>query len=99
MVVEIFIILLLIVLGILFLNGKGAFLIAGFNTKSLEEQEVYDKKALCKFMGIMTFVLAFSMLFWVLLNLQFLFIVGIVLFFCTIIFMLIYMNMSNRFKK
>jgi len=102
MVFEICVILLLIVLGILQLNGKGAFLIAGFNTKSYEEQEKYNITALSKFMGIMMFWLAFSMVFWVLSDLfrvHFLFIVGMVLFVCIILFMLIYMNTNNRFKK
>jgi Ca2+/Na+ antiporter len=96
------VILLLIVLGILFLNGKGAFLIAGFNTKSKEEQAQYDQTALCKFMGKMTFALAFSIALWALSELfkiQFLFTVGMVFFIYIIVFMLIYLNTNNRFKK
>jgi preprotein translocase subunit SecG len=60
------VILVLIVLGFLFSNGKGASLIAGFNTKSKEEQNQYDQAALCKFMGIMNFALAFSVALWAL---------------------------------
>jgi len=102
MVFEICVILLLIVLGVLQLNGKGTFLISGYNTKSYEEQEKYNITALSKFMGKMMFLLAFSMVFWVfsdLFKLHFLFIVGMVLFVCIILFMLIYMNTNNRFKK
>jgi ABC-type phosphate transport system permease subunit len=42
------------------------------------------------------------MVFWVLsdlFKLHFLFNVGLVLFVCIIVFMLIYMNTNNRFKK
>ena len=40
-----------IVMAILLLNGKGAFLIAGYNMKSKEEKAKYDEKALCRFVG------------------------------------------------
>jgi preprotein translocase subunit SecG len=102
MVVTLCVVALFIVLGVLFTNGKGALLIAGYNTMAKEEQEKYDKPALCRFMGKMMFALAFSMVFWALSELYqkpFLFTVGLVLFFCVIIFMLIYLNTNNRFKK
>ncbi len=38
-------------LGVLFSKGKGAFLIAGYNTMSKEKKARYDKNALCRFMG------------------------------------------------
>ena len=41
---------LLVILGILFLKGKGAFLIAGYNTASKAEKEKIDEKKLCKYM-------------------------------------------------
>jgi hypothetical protein len=37
--------------GIALINGKGAFLIAGYNTMSPEEQARYDEKALGRFVG------------------------------------------------
>lgn len=46
------------VLGIVFLNGKGAFLIAGYNTASAMEKAETDEKKLCRFMGKFTLVLA-----------------------------------------
>ena len=52
-------------LGIVFINGKGSFLIAGYNTMPPEEQDKYDTIALCKFMGKMMFALSFSMVFWI----------------------------------
>lgn len=93
---------LLIVLGIVFSSGRGAFLIAGYNTLPEEEQAKYDTIALCKFMGKVMFALAFSMVFWILSSLfdiGWLMIVGIVLFFCFIVFAVAYVNTGNRFKK
>jgi len=44
------------VLGVFLLNGKGGFLVAGFNTMSDEKKAKYDEKAVCRFAGF--FVLA-----------------------------------------
>ena len=43
--------LIFIGMAIPLLMGKGAFLIAGYNTLSEKEKEKYDQVALCKFMG------------------------------------------------
>ena len=45
-------------LAALFSRGKGAFLIAGYNTASQKEKAKYDEKALCRFMGKLMFALA-----------------------------------------
>lgn len=93
---------LFIVMGIFLINGKGSFLIAGYNTMSPEEKEKYDIVALCKFMGKMMFALSFSMLFWVfseLYEINWLFIIGLVLFIVIVVIMLVYINTGNRFKK
>ena len=37
-----------LVLGTVFAFGKGAFLIAGYNTASAEEKAKYDEKKLCR---------------------------------------------------
>lgn len=92
---------LCILLGIVLSMGKGSFLIGGFNMLTKEEQEKYDKVALCKFIGKMMFALAFSMVFWVLsqaFDIKILLYIGVVLFFSFIMFMLIYVNTDNRFK-
>jgi hypothetical protein len=102
MYVPLLIIGLFIVLGVIFSNGKGSFLIAGYNTMPKMEKEKYDTVALCKFMGKMMFSLSFSMAFWVLSDLlgtKWLFNFGLVLFICTILFTLLYANTGNRFKK
>jgi hypothetical protein len=102
MIVHILIIGLFVILGLFLINGKGAFLIAGYNTLPKEEKEKYDTEALCKFMGKMMFALSFSISLWALsdaLNIQWLFIAGMIIFTGLIIFMLIYLNTGNRFKK
>jgi hypothetical protein len=57
-----FIAALFLVLTIIFLSGKGGFLIAGYNTASKEQKARYDEKKLCRVMGtgtgIITIVLA-----------------------------------------
>jgi len=93
---------LFIILGVIFSLGKGAFLISGYNTSSKEEKAQYDEKALCKFMGKSMFVLAFSIFLWGLSELvkqPVLFVIGLILFIGTVIFILIYANTQNRFKK
>ncbi|HLR67587.1 MAG TPA: DUF3784 domain-containing protein [Virgibacillus sp.] len=102
MIVMMFVIGLFIVLGIFLINGKGSFLIAGYNTMSREEKEKYDTVALCKFMGKMMFALSFSMLFWAVseaYEINWLFYFGLVLFIAIVVFTLIYINTGNRFKK
>ncbi|KHF41656.1 DUF3784 domain-containing protein [Halalkalibacter okhensis] len=93
---------LFIVVGMFFFAGKGSFLIAGFNTLPKEEKEKYDTVALCKFMGKMMFALAFSQIFWILsdlLEIRWLFIIGLVLFLGIVGFILFYVNTGNRFKN
>lgn len=48
----------LVILGFVFRSGRGAFLIAGYNTMSAKEKAQYDEKKLCKVVGNFTFVLA-----------------------------------------
>jgi len=42
---------LMLVMALFLLNGKGAFMIAGYNTMSKGEKAKYDEKALCRFAG------------------------------------------------
>ncbi|MGE7985470.1 DUF3784 domain-containing protein [Lysinibacillus fusiformis] len=83
-------------------QGKGTFLIAGFNTMSPDEKVKYDEIALAKFIGKMMYGYCFCVLLWVLNEIfqtQWLFIVGLVLFVILTIFLMIYMNTGNRFKR
>ena len=93
---------ILIFLGILFYFGKGAGLIAGYNTSSAAEKAKYDEKKLCKCMSKLMFALAAcwlviasseifktTVLLWI----------GLCLFLFVAVFGAIYMNTGNRFKN
>ena len=94
-------VLLFLIFGILLWNGKGAFLIAGYNTSSKEEQSKYNEKALCRFVAKLMFFRAVCMLLFALAP-----VVGTWLMWTTqavmlivIIAAVIYANTGNRFKK
>jgi len=92
----------MVLLGIIFSLGKGSALIAGFNTLPEEEKNKYDAVALSKFMGKMMFALSFSVVLWLIsevYEMSWLFYIGLALFIGLIIFLLIYVNTGNRFKK
>ncbi len=93
---------LFIVSGIIFFCGKGAFLIAGYNTLSKEEKSHIDEKLLCRFMGKFMFLLAGCWLVVALgsmLNITFLLVIGIMLFVISSVCATVYANTGNRFKK
>ena len=95
-------ILLFFLLGVLFSMGKGAFLIAGYNTASKAEKEKYDEKALCRFMGKLMFGLAGCqciMALGLFLAGMWLFWVGMAAFLAVTFGGVIYANTSGRFLK
>lgn len=83
-------------------QGKGAFLIAGYNTMPREEKANYDEIALCKFMSKILYGISFSI---VLLSLSdwlekpVLMWIGIAFMTGLIVFTLIYSNTGNRFRN
>jgi len=93
---------MIFIMGLIMLTGRGAFLIAGYNTKSESEKEKYDEKALCKFVGkillpvgILTTLVGIESLivlwwFWV---------IWIPSNIGLLIFAIVYANKGNRFKK
>lgn len=93
---------LFVLLGIVFLCGKGAFLIAGHNTLPPEEKAKVDEKKLTRFMGKFMFALAAC---WSLLVCSeifraiFLLWLGIALTLITTIAGCIYANTGNRFRQ
>ena len=54
--------LLFVVMGGFLLTGRGAWLIAGYNTMPKKERERYDERALCRFMGWLMLYCAACML-------------------------------------
>ena len=96
------VVVLLAVLGLAFSRGKGAFLIAGYNTASQEEKARYDKKALCRFMGRLMFAMAGC---WAVVAAGTLLVrprvydLGIGLFLAVVFGGVIYANTGRRFRK
>ncbi|WP_431030223.1 DUF3784 domain-containing protein [Lysinibacillus sp. LZ02] len=101
-IIYIIILILFLIFAIVLSKGKGAFLIAGYNTLPKSEKAKYDEVALAKFMGKVMYGYCFSIMLWglsELINQQWLFIVGLVLFIALTIFTIVYGNTGNRFKK
>lgn len=94
--------LTLIIMSIVLLSGRGAVLIAGYNTAPKSEQAKYNSIRLCKFMGkillpigIMLPLLALSIIFGFAWWFSFVFV------FVTVglcVFAVIYTNTGNRFR-
>lgn len=90
--------LLLVLLGLYMLQGKGMFLIAGYNTMPREEQEKYDSPAMARFIGKLLLALALWIVgIWS--GANWMFYVGVGLFLVCIGAALIYMNTGGRFLK
>ena len=89
-------------LGALFYSGRGAFLIAGYNTMSKAKKARYDKAVLCRFMGKLMFAMA---LCWVpvalgtLLEWEWLYLAGIAAYLIVVAGGVIWANTGRRFQK
>ena len=102
MMVPLGLMILFLILSLILLQGKGAFLIAGYNTMPAEEKAKYDEVALCKATGKMMLCITFSMAFIFIggyLQKNWLSISGIGLMIATIVIALVHMNTGNRYKK
>lgn len=94
--------ILFIILGIVFSLGKGANLIAGYNTASKREKDQYDKSALCRFVGKLMFAVAGCWAIYVIglfCASEKLIAFGIMLLLIVVVVGIIYANTGNRFKK
>ncbi|MBM7694761.1 putative membrane protein [Peribacillus deserti] len=90
------------IFAIILSKGKGASILAGYNTMSDSEKAQYNEVALCKFMGNIMYGISFSIILFALsemLEKQGLFIIGLILLFTLIIFALVCFNTRDRFKK
>ena len=88
--------------AIILCHGKGADMIAGFNTASPEERAKWDETALCRAVGIMLFVMVgwIELLFLgAVLDIAALEWGGGILFAVSTVFGLIYINKSQRFRR
>lgn len=92
----------LLAMSIALLRGRGSWLIAGFNTMDKKEREKYDAQALCRFMG--KYLLSVTLLLpaiplggilkagWLPLIFGFYAVISV-------IFVIVYCNTGNRFRK
>lgn len=102
-----FVILLLVAIisttiGIILFKGKGAGLIAGYNTASPEKKAEYDVKSLCRFVGMLMFVMAGCFIFsaiGALIENDYLLKTGIYFFIITMTVGIVYANTERRFIK
>jgi len=102
MMISLILICLLSIWGVCLLNGKGSFLIAGYNAKSDQELEAYDTVAVCKFMAKVAFSLSFSLVFFLLssvFHVKILMYIGALLMFGIILFQFVYTYKWKRFLK
>ena len=91
-----------IIIGIVLCCGKGAFLIAGYNTASPKERAVYDEKALCWATGVLVLVIVGSvelLMLGLVLDMTALVWSGGILMAVSTAFGLIYINKSQRFRR
>lgn len=94
-------ILLFLMMSIMFLQGKGAILIAGYNTMSEEEKSKFDEVALCKATGKVMVGITCSMVIVLLgefFQVDWLMIVGFGLMSLFAIGGVVYMYTGNRFE-
>ena len=101
-IIYIIILIPFLIFAIVLSKGKGAWLIAGFNTMSDSEKAKYNRVALCKFMSKVIYGICLSLLLWALsdlLKLTWPYILGMVLFVAILLFTIIYANTGDRFKK
>ena len=91
---------LFLILGLVFLTGRGSFLLAGYNTMSKEKKAKYNAEALCKFMGKILLPIGILIFGFLIDGIQSWFpTVFFVLTIALVIFAVIYANTGQRFKK
>ena len=93
--------LIMVVVAVLLLLGKGAFLIAGYNTMPEMEKRKYDVKSLCRFIGKLLLpigVLAPCVAIGEIYEISWMSGAYIALVVVLVVFALVYCNTGNRFK-
>ena len=88
----------IIVIAIFLLCGRGANLLAGYNTMSQEKKDEYDAPALCRFMGKIVLPIGILTPF-MLLGKGWFAVVYAVVVVGLVVFAGIYANTGSRFKK
>ena len=96
------VIVLCLVLAAVFFRGKGAWLIAGYNTASAYEKLHTDERKLTRFMGWLMLALAVCfvpILLSAALDAMWLFWLGFALFLAVVVAGVVYANTGKRFWK
>lgn len=102
MIVSLVIMIPFLIMAVVFLNGKGGALIAGYNTMNDEEKAEVDEPALCRFMGkVMLGVCVSLVMFGVgdLTGSKVLGVMGSLLLVTSTIVAVVYGNTKKRFRK
>lgn len=92
----------IIAISVVMMCGKGAMLIAGFNTMPKKEREKYDVRALCKFVGGILLPVGITMPAVFLggfYKLNWLIYLVIAIDVAIVIFAIVYANTGNRFRN
>lgn len=93
---------LFVILGLVFLSGRGSFLIAGYNTASEKEKAETDERKLCKYVGRLMFLFAGCFLVMMaseVFKKMWLLWLGLALVFGVAIGGVIFLNTGDRLKK
>lgn len=101
-IINLLIVIPFLIMAYFLSQGKGAFLIAGYNTMPKEEKAKYDELALCKFMSKILYGISFSLVLLSLsdwLEMPLLMGIGIALMIGLIVFTFVYSNTGNRFRN
>ena len=90
---------LMLILSIILLTGRGAFLLAGYNTKPKSEREKYDAPAMCRFWGKILLPCAVFVLLGSVeaLHVTWFWVAGGAIIICLAAFGMIYSKMGKRF--
>lgn len=93
--------LLLVLLGVMLLRGRGFSLLAGWSEMPREKRDRLNKRAMGRFLGGLMFALAFCALLWPIgISTQmWIFWAGLFLFFAVLAGGVAYLNKSARFTK
>ena len=91
---------LLVAISIVLMTGRGAFLIAGYNTMSKAKKARYDTVALCKFAGKITLPAGLLLPFLLIESIRDWYAwVYLVIITMLCIFAIVYANTGGRFRK
>ncbi len=96
MIIQILISMFIIIISIIIWSGKGAFLMAEYNTMFKEEKEKIDERKLCRFFGTIFFLIGLTVAMSSIDGMER---VSNTMTVALLGFALIFSNTGNRFKK